>query len=268
MKITTKTLIKMKEKKEPIVALTAYDYPMAKILDEIGVEVILIGDSCANVFYGYETTLPIGMEEMLYHTRAVVRGVKRALVVADMPFLSYQTGIDEAIKNAGLFLKAGAQAVKIEGGEICLPIIERLIKFGIPVMGHLGLTPQWVNQFGGYQLQARTEEEKTRLLKEAKELERIGSFSLVLEKIPSLVAKKVSEEIKIPTIGIGAGPFCDGQILVLQDLLGIFEKKFKFVKQYANLAEIIKKAVKDYFEEVKRREFPDEEHSFKEDEGC
>jgi 3-methyl-2-oxobutanoate hydroxymethyltransferase len=209
------------------------------------------------------------MEEMLYHTRAVVRAVKRALVVADMPFLSYQTGLDEAVKNAGLFLKAGAQAVKIEGGEVCFPVIERLIKFGIPVMGHLGLTPQWVHQFGGYKLQAKTEEEKARLLKEAKELERLGCFSLVLEKIPFLVAKMVTEEIKIPTIGIGAGPFCDGQILVLQDLLGLFDTpKLKFVKQYANLNKIIKEAVKNYWEEVKKGEFPKEEHSFKEDEGC
>lgn len=269
MKITTKTLIKMKERGEPIVALTAYDYPTAKILDEIGIEVILVGDSCANVFYGYETTLPIGMEEMLYHTKAVVKGIKRALVVSDMPFLSYQTQIDEAVKNAGLFLKAGAQAVKIEGGEIVFKTIDTLIKYGIPVMGHLGLTPQWVHQFGGYKLQAKEKEEQERLIKEAGELEKIGCFAIVLEKVPLTVAKRVTESIKIPTIGIGAGPDCDGQILVLHDLLGIFDTpKLKFVKVYADLNKIIKGAVKSYLDEVKRREFPKEEHSFKEDESC
>ncbi|MEO0102901.1 MAG: 3-methyl-2-oxobutanoate hydroxymethyltransferase [candidate division WOR-3 bacterium] len=269
MKITTKVLIKMKERKEPIVALTAYDYPTAKILDEIGIELILVGDSCANVFYGYETTLPIGMEEMLYHTKAVVKGVKRALVVADMPFLSYQTGIDSAVKNAGLFLKVGAQAVKIEGGEIVFKTIETLVKYGIPVMGHLGLTPQWVHQFGGYKLQARGKEEQEKLIREAKELENLGCFALVLEKIPLTVAKKVTETIKIPTIGIGAGPYCDGQILVLHDLLGMFDMpKLKFVKVYAELNKIIREAVRSYFEEVKKREFPGEEHSFQENEGC
>ncbi|MEO0116708.1 MAG: 3-methyl-2-oxobutanoate hydroxymethyltransferase [candidate division WOR-3 bacterium] len=269
MKITTKTLIRMKERKEPIVALTAYDYPTAKILDEVGVEVILVGDSCANVFYGYETTLPIGMEEMLYHTRAVVKGVKRALVVGDMPFLSFQTGIDEAVKNAGLFLKAGAQAVKIEGGEIVFKTIETLVKYGIPVMGHLGLTPQWVHQFGGYKLQAKGKEEQERLIKEAKELENLGCFAIVLEKIPLAVAKRVTEAVKIPTIGIGAGPYCDGQILVLHDLLGIFDTpKLKFVKVYADLHRVIKEAVRNYFEDVKEKKFPGEEHSFQEDEGC
>ncbi|MEO0098290.1 MAG: 3-methyl-2-oxobutanoate hydroxymethyltransferase [candidate division WOR-3 bacterium] len=269
MKITTKTLIRMKERKEPIVALTAYDYPTAKILDEVGVEVILVGDSCANVFYGYETTLPIGMEEMLYHTRAVVKGVKRALVVGDMPFLSFQTGIDEAVKNAGLFLKAGAQAVKIEGGEIVFKTIETLVKYGIPVMGHLGLTPQWVHQFGGYKLQAKGKEEQERLIKEAKELENLGCFALVLEKIPLTVAKRVTEAVKIPTIGIGAGPYCDGQILVLHDLLGIFDTpKLKFVKVYADLHRVIKEAVRNYFEDVKEKKFPGEEHSFQEDESC
>ncbi|MEO0101224.1 MAG: 3-methyl-2-oxobutanoate hydroxymethyltransferase [candidate division WOR-3 bacterium] len=269
MKITTKTLIRMKERKEPIVALTAYDYPTAKILDEVGVEVILVGDSCANVFYGYETTLPIGMEEMLYHTRAVVKGVKRALVVGDMPFLSFQTGIDEAVKNAGLFLKAGAQAVKIEGGEIVFKTIETLVKYGIPVMGHLGLTPQWVHQFGGYKLQAKGKEEQERLIKEAKELENLGCFAIVLEKIPLAVAKRVTEAVKIPTIGIGAGPYCDGQILVLHDLLGIFDTpKLKFVKVYVDLHRVIKEAVRNYFEDVKEKKFPGEEHSFQEDEGC
>jgi 3-methyl-2-oxobutanoate hydroxymethyltransferase len=268
MKITIDLLLKMKEKGEKIVALTAYDYLTAKILDEMGVEVILVGDSAANVIFGFETTLPIDLEAMLILTSAVSRAVKRALVVGDMPFLSYQISKEEALKNAGLFLKAGAQAVKLEGGEPVLPIVEHLVKFGIPVMGHLGLTPQSVHQLGGYKLQAKTKEEQEKLLKEALLLEKAGCFALVLEKIPLEVAKMVTEKLKIPTIGIGAGPYCDGQILVLHDMLGLNEKKLKFVKKYAELANIIRKAVKEYYEEVKKGEFPNEEHSFKADESC
>ncbi|MCX7836404.1 MAG: 3-methyl-2-oxobutanoate hydroxymethyltransferase [candidate division WOR-3 bacterium] len=268
MRITIDVLSKMKERKEKIVALTAYDYLSARILDESGIDLILVGDSAANVIFGYETTLQIDLSAMLMFTSAVARGVKRALVVGDMPFLSYQISKEEALKNAGLFLKAGAQAVKLEGGEPVLPIIEHLVKFGIPVMGHLGLTPQFVHQLGGYKLQARTKEEQEKLLKEAILLESAGCFALVLEKIPMEVSKMVTERLKIPTIGIGAGPYCDGQILVLQDMLGLNEKKFKFVKKYADLANIIKKAVKEYLEEVKRGEFPKEEHSFKADESC
>uniref|UniRef100_A0A7V4E4I8 3-methyl-2-oxobutanoate hydroxymethyltransferase n=1 Tax=candidate division WOR-3 bacterium TaxID=2052148 RepID=A0A7V4E4I8_UNCW3 len=268
MKVTIDLLLKMKEKGEKIVALTAYDYLTAKILDEIGVEVILVGDSAANVIFGFETTLPIDLEAMLILTSAVSRGVKRALVVGDMPFLSYQISKEEALKNAGLFLKAGAAAVKLEGGEPVLPIVEHLVKFGIPVMGHLGLTPQFVHQLGGYKLQAKTKEEQEKLLKEALLLEKAGCFALVLEKIPLEVAKMVTEKLKIPTIGIGAGPYCDGQILVLQDMLGLNEKNFKFVKKYADLANIVRKAVKEYYEEVKTGKFPDEKHSFKADESC
>ncbi len=268
MKVTIDLLLKMKEKKEKIVALTAYDYLTAKILDEIGIDLILVGDSAANVIFGYETTLPINLSEMLIFTSAVARGVKRAFIVGDMPFLSYQISKEEALKNAGLFLKAGAQGVKLEGGEQVLPIVEHLVKFGIPVMGHLGLTPQFVYQLGGYKLQARTKEEQEKLLKEALLLESAGCFAIVLEKIPMEVAKRVTEKLKIPTIGIGAGPYCDGQILVLHDMLGLSEKKFKFVKRYTDLSTIIKKAVKEYLEDVKRGEFPQEEHSFKADESC
>lgn len=268
MRVTIDLLSKMKEKKEKIVALTAYDYIMAKILDECGIDLILVGDSAANVILGYETTLPIDLSAMLMFTSAVARGTKRALIVGDMPFLSYQISKEEALKNAGLFLKAGAQAVKLEGGEPVLPIVEHLVKFGIPVMGHLGLTPQFVHQLGGYKLQARTKEEKEKLLKEALLLEQVGCFAIVLEKIPLEVAKEVTEKLKIPTIGIGAGPYCDGQILVLHDILGLNEKKFKFVKEYADLSSIIKKAVKEYLEEVKKGKFPSEEHSFKADESC
>ncbi|MEO0089628.1 MAG: 3-methyl-2-oxobutanoate hydroxymethyltransferase [candidate division WOR-3 bacterium] len=258
----------MKEKKEKIVALTAYDYLTAKILDESGVDLILVGDSAANVIFGYETTLPIDLSAMLMFTSAVARAVKRAFVVGDMPFLSYQISKEEALKNAGLFLKAGAQGVKLEGGEPVVPIVEHLVKFGIPVMGHLGLTPQSVHQLGGYKLQARTKEEQEKLLKDALMLEEAGCFAIVLEKVPMEVAKIVTERLKIPTIGIGAGPYCDGQILVLHDMLGLNEKKFKFVKRYADLLTLIKKAVSEYLEEVKKGKFPNEEHSFKADESC
>lgn len=268
MKVTIDLLLKMKEKGEKIVALTAYDYLTAKILDETGVDLILVGDSAANIIFGFETTLPIDLNAMLMLTSAVSRGVKRALVVGDMPFLSYQISKKEALRNAGLFLKAGAQAVKLEGGEPVLPIVEHLVRFGIPVMGHLGLTPQSVHQLGGYKLQARTKEEQEKLLKESLLLESAGCFAIVLEKIPKEVGKIVTERLKIPTIGIGAGFYCDGQILVLHDMLGLNEKKFKFVKKYAELATIIKKAVKEYYEEVKKGKFPSEEHSFKVDESC
>ncbi|MEO0087295.1 MAG: 3-methyl-2-oxobutanoate hydroxymethyltransferase [candidate division WOR-3 bacterium] len=268
MKVTIDLLLRMKEKKEKIVALTAYDYLTAKILDESGVDLILVGDSAANVIFGYETTLPIDLSAMLMFTSAVARAVKRAFVVGDMPFLSYQISKEEALKNAGLFLKAGAQGVKLEGGEPVVPIVEHLVKFGIPVMGHLGLTPQSVHQLGGYKLQARTKEEQEKLLKDALMLEEAGCFAIVLEKVPMEVAKIITERLKIPTIGIGAGPYCDGQILVLHDMLGLNEKKFKFVKRYADLLTLIKKAVSEYLEEVKKGKFPNEEHSFKADESC
>lgn len=267
LKITTKTIIAMKKKGEKITALTAYDFPTAKILDSCGIEIILIGDSAANVIYGYSTTLPIGMEEMLYHTKAVSLGIKQGLIVADMPFLSYQTTIGKAVENAGKFLKAGAEAVKLEGGEPILKTVERLVKLGIPVMGHLGLTPQSVHKFGGYKLQAKIQTEQDKLLSDALALESAGCFSLVLEKIPMQFAKTVTEKLSIPTIGIGAGPYCDGQILVLHDILGIFpESPFRFVKQFTNLHKIITEAVRQYIKEVKTGAFPDKEHSFPEEE--
>jgi len=262
-KVTTPTLKSMKMAKEKITVLTAYDYLTASILDEVGIEVILVGDSVGMVFSGYETTLPVTMEEILYHTRAVARGVKRGLIVGDMPFLSFQTGLSVAIRNAGRFLQAGAEAVKLEGGYSIAQTIKALVEIGIPVMGHLGLTPQSIHQFGGYQVQAKTRESAQRLLEEAKLLEEVGCFSLVLEKIPWQVAKKVTESLSIPTIGIGAGPYCDGQVLVIDDALGRFEKFVpKFVKRYAQLAEIMRKACAQYKEEVKRGLFPSLEHSF------
>lgn len=262
-KLTTLSLKKMKKKGEKIVALTAYDFPTARILDEAGVDIILVGDSAANVIYGYSTTIPLSMEEILFLTRAVAKGVKRALIIGDMPFLSYQVSLEEAIKNAGEFLKAGAEGVKIEGGEPLLPTIERLVKLGMPVMGHLGLTPQSIHQFGGYKLQGRTKEDRKRILSDAKGLEAAGCFSIVLEKIPQDLAKKVTKSVKIPTIGIGAGPFCDGQILVFHDLVGLFEDfKPKFVKRYAEVGKTVRDAVERYKREVKGGLFPDKEHSF------
>jgi 3-methyl-2-oxobutanoate hydroxymethyltransferase len=261
--VTTETIIAMKKKQEKIVCLTAYDYPCARILDESEIDIILVGDSAANVFAGEKYTLLITMEEMLYHTRVVCRAVENGLVIADMPFLSYQTSIRDAIYNAGRFLKVGARGVKLEGGAPIVETIKRLVDLGIPVMGHIGLTPQSIHKLGGYKLQGRTEREGARLIKDAELLESAGCFSIVLEKIPSRLAKKITKTISIPTIGIGAGSDCDGQVLVLHDILGLF-KNFtpKFVKQYAHIGEEIRKAVQQYRNEVKKGIYPDEKHSF------
>jgi len=261
--VTVKTIASMKQKQEKIVCLTAYDYPMACIVDKAGIDVILVGDSAANVFAGEKNTLPITMEEMLYHTRIVSRAVKNGLVIADMPFLSYQTSIQDAVYNAGRFLKVGAAGVKLEGGAPILAMIERLIALGIPVMGHLGLTPQSIHKFGGYKLQGRTEDSKSRLLADAKLLEEAGCFAVVLEKIPVSLAKEITASVSMPTIGIGAGPFCDGQILVLHDMIGLFDDfSPKFVKRYAHVAEAIRQAVEQYRDEVRKGVYPDKAHSF------
>jgi len=242
--------------------LTAYDYPTARILDEAGIPVILVGDSLANVVLGHPTTLPVTMEEMLHHTRAVARGAPSALVVGDLPFLSYQASDEEAVRNAGRFLKeAGAHAVKLEGGRP--ELIERVVSAGIPVMGHLGLTPQSVHAMGGYRVQARTEETAERLLADALQLEKAGAFGLVLEGVPSAVAGRVTGSLAVPTIGIGAGPHCDGQVLVLHDLLGLsFGKPAKFVKRYADLRGEIERAVTSFREEVEGGAYPGPEHSY------
>ena len=242
--------------------LTAYDYPTARILDEAGIPVILVGDSVANVVLGHPTTLPVTMEEMLHHTRAVARGAPNALVVGDLPFLSYQASDEEAVRNAGRFLKeAGAHAVKLEGGRP--ELIERVVSAGIPVMGHLGLTPQSVHAMGGYRVQARTEETAERLLADALQLEKAGAFSLVLEGVPSAVAGRVTGSLAVPTIGIGAGPHCDGQVLVLHDLLGLsFGKPAKFVKRYADLRSEIERAVTSFREEVEGGAYPGPENSY------
>jgi 3-methyl-2-oxobutanoate hydroxymethyltransferase len=242
--------------------LTAYDFPTAQILDQAGIPVLLVGDSLAQVILGYETTLPVTMEEMLHHSRAVARGARDALLVGDMPFMSYQASTEEAIRNAGRFLKEGGMhAVKIEGP--LFDLADALVGRGIPVMGHLGLTPQSVHAMGGYRVQARTDEAAERLLADAMELDKAGVFSLVLEGIPAEVGKRVSESVSVPTIGIGAGPHCDGQVLVITDLLGLGAGRYpKFAKAYANLREEINRAARSYADEVASGTFPDAEHSY------
>jgi len=263
-KMTVPEIIAMKKRGEKIAALTAYDCLLASLLDDAGVDVVLVGDSGAMVFAGHETTLPITLDEMIYHTRAVRRGVRRALVVTDMPFLSYQISVEEALRNAGRCLKeGGAEAVKLEGGEVIVETVRRLAATGIPVMGHLGLTPQSVHALGGYGLQAKDNAAATRLVKDAKLLEEAGVFALVLEKIPALLGKRVSDALSIPTIGIGAGPHCDGQVLVTHDMLGLYEKmRLKFVRRYAHLGVDIRAAVEHFSRDVRSGAFPSAEESY------
>ncbi len=263
-KITVTQLKEMKNKSNKITALTAYDVQTARVLDSTGIEVILVGDSLGMVVMGYENTLPVTMEEMLHHARAVTRGVNRSLVVADMPFMSYQTGVNDAMINAARFMKeAGVQGVKLEGGRSILPQIRALVDAGIPVMGHLGLTPQSVHQLGGFKVQGKEDIQAERILTEALELEKAGIFALVLECIPVTLAREITRKLKIPTIGIGAGSDCDGQILVIQDLLGMdTDFKPKFVRRYANLQQVITEAVQKYIVDVKNMQFPNVDESF------
>jgi len=263
-KITVPKIIAMKKQKRKIAMITAYDYPTARIVDDAGVDIILVGDSVGMVVLGYSTTIPVTLEEILHHTKAVVRGTRRAMVVADMPFLTYQVSTEEAIRNAGRLIKeGGADAVKIEGGEEVTHIVKALINANIPVMGHIGLTPQRIRILGGYKVQGRTVEDATRLLASAKALEKAGVFSIVLELVTTEVSKIITENVSIPTIGIGAGPYCDGQVLVFHDIVGLFEAfKPKFVKQYVNAREILLNAIKEYTEDVKSGKFPQKEHSF------
>ncbi|HYU58334.1 MAG TPA: 3-methyl-2-oxobutanoate hydroxymethyltransferase [Actinomycetota bacterium] len=262
MTVTVQDLRAWKSQGRRFAMLTAYDYPTAQILDEAGVPVLLVGDSVANNILGYDTTLPVTMEEMLHHARAVARGAKNALLVGDMPFGSYQVSTEDALENAARYLKEGGMhAVKLEGAM--LDLAQALVERGIPVMGHLGLTPQSVHAMGGYRVQARTEEAAERLLNDALNLEKSGVFSLVLEGIPSAVAKRVTASLQVPTIGIGAGPDCDGQVLVITDLLGLGGGKYpKFVKPYANLRQTITDAVRAYVDDVESGRFPDAEHSY------
>ena len=261
--ITVNAIIAKKKASEKIVSLTAYDFISARILDEAGIDIILVGDSAANVFAGEKTTLPITMEEMLYHTRVVARAVKNGLVIADMPFMSYQVSVETAVSNAGRFLQAGASGVKLEGGTPMIQTVKRLVDLGIPVMGHLGLTPQSIHKFGGYRIQGVGEDAAQRMLEDAKALQSAGCFSIVLEKIPKELARRITGAIDIPTIGIGAGPYCDGQVLVLHDILGLFEEFTpKFIKRYASLAKEIRRAVDQYKKDVGDGVFPGQEHSF------
>ena len=262
-KITTSVIREKKIKGEKITMLTAYDYATAIVLDESGVDIILVGDSLGMVVLGYDSTLPVTMEDMLHHTKAVARGTKRALVIADMPFLSYQVSTEEALRNAGKFLKeAGAQGVKLEGGREIADLIRKITSIGIPVMAHLGLTPQSVHQLGGYKIQGKDDATAKKLIEDAKIVEEAGAFSVVLECVPAALAGKISQAIAIPTIGIGAGVHCDGQVLVINDMLGMFERFTpKFVKKYCNLNAQMKEGVKKYIDEVKSGAFPDEEHS-------
>lgn len=263
-RVTTKALLGFKQRKERIAVLTSYDFYTARILDEIGIDCILVGDSANMVFYGYANTLSIPMQVMLYHTKAVANAVKRALVVGDMPFLSYQSSVETAICNAGKFLKEGnAQAVKIEGGLEFVQTVKKVVDAGIPVMGHIGLVPQSIHKFGSYSVQGKTPEKERYLLDSALALQEAGCFSIVLEAVPSELAKRISQSLQVPTIGIGAGPDCDGQVLVVNDILGLFEEfKPKFVRQYAKLSDQIRTAAKSYLEDVKQGKFPSPQESF------
>src|ERR1700680_1717010 len=247
-----------------ITCLTAYDYPTARLLDEAGVDILLVGDSLAMVVLGYESTLPVTLEEMLHHTRAVRRGTRRALLVSDMPYGSYHDDSAAAVRNAVRFVKeAGAEAVKVEGGERRMDLIARLVEAEIPVMGHIGLTPQSVNAFGGFRVQGKTEEAGDQLLRDARAVEAAGAFAIVLESIPRELAARITAELRIPTIGIGAGPDCDGQVLVINDLLGLtFGHKPKFTRRYADVGEIISRAAAEYCRDVQQGHFPSDEESY------
>lgn len=263
-RITTAAIRDMKKKNEKICMLTAYDYPTALIVDEAGIDVVLVGDSLGMVMLGYDSTLPVTMDEMIHHTKAVSCAVKHAMVVGDMPFMSYQASSDDALHNAGRFLKeAGAQGVKLEGGREVAEITRRMTSAGIPVMAHLGLTPQSVHQFGGYKVQGKEERAAIRIMEDARILEEAGAFSVVLECVPAALASAVTQSLSIPTIGIGAGIDCDGQVLVLHDMVGMFDKFIpKFVKTYAQLSAQMKEAVNQYIDDVRKGNFPEKKHSF------
>jgi len=262
MPVRTTKFHEMKQEGMPIPCITAYDYPTAKLADAAGIPLILVGDSLGNVVLGYDSTTYVTMDDMIRHTQAVARGARNALVVADMPFMSYQINADEAVRNAGrLVQEAGAHAVKLEGVAAVAETVARITSAGIPVLGHLGLTPQSVNQLGGYRVQGRTLPQAQRLLEDAAKLEEAGAFGIVLESVPGLLAQMLTNRIHIPTIGIGAGAGCDGQIQVLHDVLGLSHRLPKHAKQYANLTRIIEQAIAAYANDVRDRNFPTEEHS-------
>jgi len=264
-KVTIPSLLTKKERNEKIVAITAYDFPVAKIVDASGIDLILVGDSLGMVVLGYENTIPVSMEEMIHHTKPVVRAAKRALVVGDMPYFSFHLSDEESVYNASLFLKeAGAHAVKIEGAsKKRLKLIEALIEAEIPVMGHVGLTPQSIHHFGQFKVKGKDVDEAGKIIQDALNLENAGVFSVVLECIPMELARLITEKLTVPTIGIGAGPYCDGQILVFHDLVGYSNGYLpKFVKKYADIHELINRAVQEYMDDVKKGKFPDDDHSY------
>lgn len=269
MRVTITQIKEMKQRGEKIAMLTAYDYSTAKLIDEAGIPLILVGDSLGMVVLGYSSTIPVTMDEMIHHTKAVVRGTAKALVVGDMPFMTYQVSIDEALRNAARFMQeGGAQAVKLEGGEIMAETVKRIVSCGIPVMGHIGLTPQSIHQLGGFKVVGKTPEAAVRMLNDAIALEQAGAFAIVLECVPEPLSKLITEKISVPTIGIGAGKYCDGQVQVISDLLGLYTDFVpKHAKQYARLFEIIKKATADYIAEVKAGVFPTEKQSYTMDES-
>ncbi len=262
--VTTRTIASMKQEGIKIACLTAYDFLTAKLIDQCGVDIVLVGDSLGMVFQGRDTTLPVTLDEMIYHTKAVIRGVKRAMVVVDMPFMSYQANAEEGFRNAGRVMKeTGAGGVKVEGGADIAEFVSKAAHSGIPVMGHLGLTPQMINQFGGYQPRGTTSAEASRILKDAAAIQEAGAFALVLEKIPADLAAKVTRSLRIPTIGIGAGPRCDGQVLVVADMLGLNEDFHpRFVRKYGKLAEEIRSSVRRYTSDIKDGKFPSQDESY------
>ena len=268
-KNTVSTLKEMKQKGDKITMLTCYDYSMAKLMDSAGINTLLVGDSLGMTILGYEDTLSVTMEDMIHHTAAVARGAKDALVIGDMPFMSYQVSVEEAVRNAGRLMKEGrAGMVKLEGGASVCPQIEAIVKASIPVCAHLGLTPQSINMFGGFKVQGKSAEAAKQILEDAKAIEEAGASMVVLEGIPTKLAQIITQTLSIPTIGIGAGQFCDGQVLVYQDMLGMFSDfKPKFVKVFANTGEFMKNAFTDYINEVKAGSFPTEEHSYKVDDS-
>ena len=267
-KVTPVDIQAMKKEGKKISMLTAYDYPMALLEDRAGIDIILVGDSLAMTVLGYENTLPVTMDEMLHHTKAVVRGAKHALIIGDMPFMSYNTSEREAIINAGRFMKeGGADAVKLEGGASVKDIVKAIVKAGIPVMGHIGLTPQTISMLGGFKVQGKDAQAAQKIIDDALALEEAGAFSVLLEAVPAPIAKKVTERLTVPTIGIGAGVHCDGQVLVVHDILGLFDRFTpKFAKRYVNLSEVMVKAFESYRDEVLGGAFPTDQHSFHIDE--
>jgi len=269
MRISINQLKNMKQRGEKITMLTAYDYITAKIIDEAGIQLILVGDSLGMIVLGYESTIPVTIEEMLHHTKAVVRGTKQAIIIGDMPFMTYHTSISDALRNAARFIQeGGAQAVKLEGGVTVAETARSIVSCGIPVMGHIGLTPQSIHQLGGYKVQGKTEETATRMLADAHALEQAGAFAVVLETVPTPLATLITQSISIPTIGIGAGIGCDGQVQVISDILGLFTDFVpKHAKQYAKLADTIRTAITEYDKEVKTGSFPTEEQGFSMDES-